>query len=345
VNQIRHLIDSRAANRIGPSGCWLLSVLSVSGRAEWWDDELAGVSGLGSRSTLGRVRDACVDAGFLRYEQGARGRPAVYTILSKFDAESGQNVTSNVDTKRAECDAESRQKPQRKKQQRVTATVEDPAIPHEFDTDEFREAWKNWILYRSGKRKPVSIRAAKQQLAVFLGWVATGSPVRDLVASIEQSIANDWQGLFEHRGSGRQVVDKTALANFLRAGDGQGEFCTGDGVPASGGAGASGGANPQRLLAFAQGSGPGGVATGGSGSGGESSIPHTAHGGGDPATRTGGGRRHRSDLGGGIRGGVPSGQQGGGELRNAGATPGGAVSDAGIIGGDDRPILGDDLPF
>ena len=82
MNTIRHLIDSRAANQIGSSGCWLLSVLSVSGRAEWWDDELAGVSGLGSRSTLGRVRDACVEAGLLRYEQGARGRPAVYTILS-----------------------------------------------------------------------------------------------------------------------------------------------------------------------------------------------------------------------------------------------------------------------
>ncbi len=131
MNQIRHLIDSRAANQIGPSGCWLLSVLSVSGRSEWWDDELAGLTGLGSRSTLGRVRDACVEAGLLRYEQGARGRPAVYTILCKFDVESGQNLTSNPDTKRAECDVESGRKPQRQKRQQVTATVDDPAIPNQ----------------------------------------------------------------------------------------------------------------------------------------------------------------------------------------------------------------------
>jgi hypothetical protein len=96
VNHIRHLIDSRAAHQIGPSGCWLLSVLSVSGRVEWWDDELAGVTGLGSRSTLGRVRQTCIDAGWLRYEPGARGRPAVYTILSKFDTETGQNVTQKA---------------------------------------------------------------------------------------------------------------------------------------------------------------------------------------------------------------------------------------------------------
>ncbi len=345
MNQIRHLIDSRAANQIGPSGCWLLSVLSVSGRAEWWDDELAGVTGLGSRSTLGRVRQACIDAGWLRYEPGARGRPALYSILSKIDAERGQNVTQNPDRNRAECDAESGQKPQRKKQQRVTATVEDPAIPPEVDTVQFRKAWQNWIVYRSDKRKPVSLRAAKQQLATFAQWVKTGSSVGDLIASIEQSIANDWQGLFEPRGGSRQVVDRTALASFLRADDGQGGVCEGDGIPASGCSGDGTRGNPQRLLAFGEGSGPGGVATGGVGSSGEPSVSHSPPGGGDQATRTSGGKRHQSDLGGGIRGGVPSGQQGGGELRNAGATPEGAVSDAGIIGGDDRSILGDDLPF
>jgi hypothetical protein len=269
----------------------------------------------------------------------------VYTILSKFDTESGQNVTQNVDIIRAECEAESGQKPQVKKRKQVTATLDDPAIPPEFDTAAFREAWQNWIVYRSEKRKPVSIRAAKQQLQTFAGWVTTGATVADLIASIEQSIANDWQGLFEPRGGSRQVVDRQALANFLRAGDGPRDVREGDGVPSVGCSGDGTRGNPQRLLAFAAGSVPGGVATGGVGSGGEPQVSHTAPGGGDPATRTGGGKRHRSDLGGGIRGGVPSGQQGGGKLRNAGATPGGAVSDAGIVGGDDQPILVDDLPF
>jgi hypothetical protein len=269
----------------------------------------------------------------------------LYSILSKFDAECGQNVTQNVDIIRAECEAESGQKPQPKKRQRVTATAEDPAIPYAFDTDEFREAWQNWIVYRSDKRKPVSVRAAKQQLQTFAGWVTTGATVADLIASIEQSIANDWQGLFEPRGGSRQVVDRRALANFLRADDGQGGVCEGDGIPASGGTGDRPGGNPQRLLAFAAGSVAGGVATGGVGSVGEPSVSHTPPSGRDQATRTGGDKRHRSDLGGGIRGGVPSGPQGGGELREPRATPQGAVSDAGTIGGDDRPILVDDLPF
>jgi hypothetical protein len=345
VNHIRHLIDSRAAHQIGPSGCWLLSVLSVSGRVEWWDDELAGVTGLGSRSTLGRVRQTCIDAGWLRYEPGARGRPALYSILSKFDAESGQNVTQNPDIIRAECDAESGQKPQVKKRKQVTATLEDPAIPPEVDTVQFREAWQNWILYRSDKRKPVSVRAAKQQLATFAQWVKTGSSVGDLIASVERSIANDWQGLFEPAGTSRQVVDRQALANFLRAGDGPRDVREGDGVPAVGGTGDRPGGNPQRLLAFGEGSVAGGVATGGVGGGGQPSVSHSPPGGRDQATRTGGRERDRPDLGGGIRGGVPSGPQGGGKLRNAAATPGGAVSDAGIVGGEDRPILGDDLPF
>jgi hypothetical protein len=268
----------------------------------------------------------------------------VYTILSKFDAESGQNVTQKADIIRAECDAESGQKPQPKKRQRVTATADDPAIPQEFDTVAFRDAWQNWILYRYDRRKPVSVRAAKQQLATFAGWVKTGAAVADLIASIEQSIANDWQGLFEQKGS-RQVVDRQALANFLRAGDGQGDIWSGDGVPAVGGSGDGTRGHPQRLLAFAEGSVPGSVAAGGVGGGGESSVSHAAPGGGDQATRTGSRQRNRADMGGGVHGGVSSGQQGGGKLREPGATAGGAVTDAGIAGGDDGPILVDDLPF
>jgi hypothetical protein len=269
----------------------------------------------------------------------------MYTILSKFDAESGQNLTQNPDIKRAESDTESGQKPQVKTRKQVTATVDDPPIMREFNTDAFRDAWQNWILYRSERRKPVSVRAAKQQLATFATWVKTGASVADLIASIQQSIANDWQGLFEPRGGSRQVVDRQALANFLRAGDGSGDIREGDGVPAVSGSGDRPGGHPQRLLAFAQGSKPGGVATGGVGGGGEPSVSHPPTGGGNPATRTGSRQRDRADLGGGIRGGVSSGQQGGGKLRQPRTAAEGAVSDAGAPGGDDVPILVDDLPF
>jgi len=344
VNQIRHLIDSRAAHQIGPSGCWLLAVLSVSGRGEWWDDELAGVTGLGSRSTLGRVRQTCIDAGLLRYEPGARGRPAVYTILSKFDAESGQNVTQNVDTKRAESDAESGQKPQVKKRKQVTATADDPPIMREFDTDAFRDAWKNWILYRSERRKPVSVRAAKQQLATFAGWIKAGFTVGDLVASIEQSIANDWQGLFEPKGS-RQVVDRTALANFLRAGDGSGDIRAGDGVPPGSGTGDGTRSHPQRLLAFAAGSFPGDLATGGVGGGGEPSVSHASASGGDQKGRTAGKTRRLADMGRGLFDRVPIDPASRGSVRDGRTEADGTVSDAGTDRGAGGQDVGDDLPF
>ena len=346
MNTIRQLIDSRAANQIGPSGCWLLAVLSVSGRTEWWDDELAGVSGIGSRSTLCRVRDACVLAGWLRYEPGAKGRPAVYTILSKFDAESGQNVTQNTGRIRAECDAESEQKPQRKKRQQVTASVDDPPIPHEFDTREFRAAWNSWILYRCEKKKPVSKRAAAQQFSTLLGWWTAGFRIGDLIASIEQSIANDWQGLFEPRGNGgRQVVDRTALANFMRSEGGASGICEGDGIFAGGSSGDGTGGNSPFLLAPPAGSGQRYVAGGGAGDGCEPRVPHTPASGGNSQGRTARTKRRRADMGRGLFDRVSSSATGGGQLRDNGGQAGSVGTDAGAAGGTGWPDVVDDLPF
>ena len=100
MTTVAQLIAARAANQIGPAGCWLLCVLAISGRREWWEDELIGQSGLGSRSSLARVRAECVLAGWLEYTAGAKGRPGLYTILRQIDVESGQNVTSNPDRNR-----------------------------------------------------------------------------------------------------------------------------------------------------------------------------------------------------------------------------------------------------
>lgn len=62
-----------------------------------------------------------------------------------------------------------------------------------------REAWKQWLNYRTSIKKPLkqaSIPAAQRSLAAF------GS---DQAAVVEQSIANGWQGLFDlKRGSSAQ---------------------------------------------------------------------------------------------------------------------------------------------
>jgi hypothetical protein len=61
-----------------------------------------------------------------------------------------------------------------------------------LSSDAFASAWGEWIKYRSEKKKPVSERGARMQLK-FLA--AQPNPT----ACVEQSIRNEWQGLFEEK--------------------------------------------------------------------------------------------------------------------------------------------------
>ena len=73
-----------------------------------------------------------------------------------------------------------------------------PLIPEHLRTPAFQAKWEEWELFRRRKRKPVTLMAAKLQLkrlGAFSEEVAR--------AMIDQSIANDWQGIFPlERGSG-----------------------------------------------------------------------------------------------------------------------------------------------
>lgn len=66
-----------------------------------------------------------------------------------------------------------------------------------FDSEAFREKWDQWVEYRKQIGKPLksilAIQAGLRQLSKF--------PEEKAMAMIEQSIANQWQGLFELKQS------------------------------------------------------------------------------------------------------------------------------------------------
>lgn len=90
-------------------------------------------------------------------------------------------------------------------------------IPPELDTVEFREAWGRWLAYRKEKRATVTPTTAAAQLKRF---AKHGLPAS--LWSIEQSIANGWQGLFPEnfntQGTGNGRTTNTATG---RVGPGQ----------------------------------------------------------------------------------------------------------------------------
>jgi hypothetical protein len=74
------------------------------------------------------------------------------------------------------------------------------------DNPLFREAWREWLLDRKDRRKPVTTRAAALQLRKL-------NDMSDPVASIHQSIENGWQGVFPVTGKDGRVSreDKSSL--------------------------------------------------------------------------------------------------------------------------------------
>ena len=58
----------------------------------------------------------------------------------------------------------------------------------------FRHEWKCWLNYRRSRRKAVSREAATRQLRLLAEYAPA-----DAIDIIENSITNDWQGLFPER--------------------------------------------------------------------------------------------------------------------------------------------------
>ncbi len=74
---------------------------------------------------------------------------------------------------------------------------EEVEVPSSLDTPEFRKSWVEWCGYRAKKRNRVSETAAGRQLTKL----ARAGPAA-AVWAIEQSIANDYQGLFPEKHDG-----------------------------------------------------------------------------------------------------------------------------------------------
>jgi hypothetical protein len=83
--------------------------------------------------------------------------------------------------------------------------AEDVDIPESLNTPAFRDAWAQWLAWRrSEKRVSVTLTAATRQLAKL----ARFGPEK-AICSIEHSIAQDWQGLFDpdkERGNAKRRV-------------------------------------------------------------------------------------------------------------------------------------------
>jgi hypothetical protein len=105
------------------------------------------------------------------------------------------------------ADALAKRYPEKAQEPKTKRGGEDlPPIPASLDTEAFQAAWSAWLDFRrKDKRVPVTARAAKMQ---FKDLEAAGPILA--VAAIEQSIANDWQGVFPNKLSKETKLSLTS---------------------------------------------------------------------------------------------------------------------------------------
>lgn len=100
-------------------------------------------------------------------------------------------VTKN-DLSKKEGSAEVAATPDQAKPRKVPLPTDVSEMPKPLDDPRFVQAWTSWLGSRKERRKPVSPSAARLQLAKMAVWGVDKS-----IKAIEQSIEQDWTGIFE----------------------------------------------------------------------------------------------------------------------------------------------------
>jgi len=99
-------------------------------------------------------------------------------------------------------------------------------FPEDLNTPEFRATWAEWIAHRTEIKKPMKPLGAKK----LLKSLAEGGE-RKAIESINQSIANGWQGVFEVKAGsiGGQKDMFAGLREFMEETDDKGRVLKRDG--------------------------------------------------------------------------------------------------------------------
>jgi len=157
-------------------------------------DQIARVENFGNAMVkAGWLR--CDDSGFVfskwdrHNSKSAKQRALAYLRQQKLRGKNGgENVTVGSFQKRDQSKSKSKSKSKNKNKNK------DSPLPPDFQTPEFQSAWTEWQAFRNEQRKPMTASTIKKQIALFqtIGHDAA-------IASINQSIRNGWQGLFDPR--------------------------------------------------------------------------------------------------------------------------------------------------
>lgn len=163
----------------GGKGCWASN--------DWLASRL-GVSERAIQRYLAKLERIGLVVKVVNEAAGNQRR--VQTIGSVAVTPSRQSVTPLTTTCR---DPHDNLSPKSKRENKIEIDTPQTPLPH---SELFKKSWDEWLNYRLKTKKKLSGFAMDKQIKMLAALSE-----QDAIATIERSIANDWQGLFPEKNS------------------------------------------------------------------------------------------------------------------------------------------------
>jgi len=163
----------------GGKGCWASN--------DWLASRL-GVSERAIQRYLSKLEGVGLVVKVINESAGNQRR--VQTIGSVAVTPSRQSVVTLTSSCR---DPNAKLSPKSKRENKIEIETPQTPLPH---SDLFKKSWDEWLNYRTKTKKKLSQYAQEYQLKML---AALTEP--EAIATIERSIANDWQGLFPDKNN------------------------------------------------------------------------------------------------------------------------------------------------
>ena len=209
---VRMNLDDMATDLIGldsteERGLWLEGFVVGSrgkgSRTDWPSAKLEGHSfGLKCFNEAEEFRDKQAAKGLASAESRRNRKPTEHEPEFNHGSTAVQpeaNQTSTYPTTNNQQLTTNNDKPKKARQAAFDPGMFDEMIPEQFAANPtFVECWHDWVSSRHERKKPISERAARQQMRILQGFGVSSVAME----SIRQSIANDWQGLFMPKQNG-----------------------------------------------------------------------------------------------------------------------------------------------
>lgn len=163
----------------GGKGCWASN--------DWLASRL-GVSERAIQRYLSKLESVGLVVKVINESAGNQRR--VQTVGSLATTPSRQSVIPLTTNCR---DPHDNLSPKSKREYKEEIDTPQTPLPH---SDLFKKSWDEWLRYRIKRKKKVSGFAMDKQIKMLAALSE-----QDAIATIERSIANDWQGLFPQKNS------------------------------------------------------------------------------------------------------------------------------------------------